>query len=104
MTSRTMRIPLVALALSLALTAGSMAEEVKLTSTISSIQLAADGTSATVAFKAADGKEIQVLVKDEITLDKFKDKRIVPGDEVRVKYDNTDGKNITRLMRKTAGC
>ena len=104
MTAKIITTPLVALIVSLALVGSSMAAEVKLISTINAVQISAAGDSATVTLKDAAGKVVKVTVTDEVTLDKFKDKRIVEGDEVRVKYDDKDGKNVTKLLRKTAGC
>jgi hypothetical protein len=95
---------MIALSLSLTLAGTVLADEVKLVSPISAIQISAGGDSAIVTLKDAAGKPVQVQVTDAVTLDKLKDKRIVEGDEVRVKYDNADGKNIIKLLRKTAGC
>lgn len=81
------------------------AEETKMVGVITKIQVAADGASATTMIK--DNKtatEVAITVTDTLTLDKMKDKRIVEGDEVRIKYDVVDGKNVARLFRKTAGC
>lgn len=81
------------------------AEEIKITGVISKIELAADGKSAVATIKESkSGNEIAVTVTDEQTLDKFKDKRIVDGDEIRTKYDNEGGKNISKMFKKTAGC
>ena len=45
-----------------------------------------------------------MVVTDELTIDKMKDKRIVEGDEIRCKYEKEDGKNTSKLFKKTAGC
>ena len=45
-----------------------------------------------------------ININDDLTLDKFKDKRIVEGDEIRAKYDNAGGKNESKSFKKTAGC
>jgi spermidine/putrescine-binding protein len=82
----------------------ALAAEEKMVGNVTKIEVAGDKKSATVTLKdGKSGKEVKVLVTDEVTLDKFKDKRIVDGDEVRVKYDSAD-KNKTKLFRKTAGC
>jgi hypothetical protein len=47
---------------------------------------------------------VAVIVNDDLTLDKFKDHRIVVGDEIRLKYEVKDGKNVSKYFRKTAGC
>ncbi len=81
------------------------AEEVKIIGTVSRITMAADKKSAVVILKdVKSGEDVSITVEDELTLDKFNDKRIVDGDEIRCKYDNEGGKNISKLFRKTAGC
>jgi len=81
------------------------AEELKMVGTISKIELAADGKSAAVVLKdTKSGADVAVIVNDEMTLDKFKDKRIVDGDEIRCRYENESGKNISKIFKKTAGC
>ncbi len=60
------------------------------------------GAQATVTLKEGNGNLVTVIVKDQLTLDKLKDKRIVTGDEVRVKYD--EATKESKLFRKTAGC
>jgi hypothetical protein len=104
MIAKRLTSPMIALTLSLTLAVAVLADEVKLVSPISAIQISASGDSAIVTLKDAAGKPVPVLVTDAVTLDKLKDKRIVEGDEVRVKYDNNDGKNVSKLLRKTAGC
>lgn len=79
----------------------SFAEEMKIVGPIAKIQTA--GNKATVVVKDnASGKDISIIVTDQLTVDKLNDKRITTGDEVRVKYDNKD--NVSKLFRKTAGC
>ena len=86
-------------------TATANAEELKMVGTISKIEMAADGKSAAVILKdSKSGAEVPILVTDEQTLDKFKDKRIVIEDEIRCRYDNESGKNISKIFKKTAGC
>jgi len=97
-------------ALSLALgalsfSASANAEELKMIGTITKIEMAADGKSAAVVLKdTKSGAEVPVLINDEQTLDKLKDKRIVVDDEIRCRYDNESGKNISKIFKKTAGC
>lgn len=77
------------------------AAELKLVGVIEKIDQQA--AAATVILKdGKSGNKVEVIVKDQLTLDKFKDKRIVVGDEVRVKYDDVNKES--RLFRKTAGC
>ena len=83
----------------------SQAEEFKMVGTISKIERAADGKSAAVVLKdTKSGADVAIIVSDELTVDKFNDKRIVSGDEIRCKYDNGSGKNISKIFKKTAGC
>ena len=66
-------------------------------------KISVQGATATVILKDnKGGAKVEVVVKDQLTLDKLKDKRIVVGDEVRVKYD--DANKESKLFRKTAGC
>ena len=81
------------------------ADDVKMTGTVSKIVMADDKKASTVVIKdSKSGADVTVIVNDELTLDKFMDKRIVAGDEVRCKYENVDGKNISKMFKKTAGC
>lgn len=88
---------------------GSMAsagDEIKMVGVITKIEIAGpDAKTATATLK--DNKTEQpvvITVNDDLTLDKFKDHRIVEGDEIRCKYEVIDGKNVSKLFRKTAGC
>ena len=81
------------------------ADDVKMVGTISKIEMAADNKSAAIALKdTKSNAAVTIIVNDELTLDKFNDKRIVAGDEVRCKYETVDGKNISKMFKKTAGC
>lgn len=81
------------------------ADEGKLVGTISKIEMAADNKSATVVLRdIKTEEEVAVIVTDELTIDKMKDKRIVEGDEIRCKYEKEGGKNTSKLFKKTAGC
>ena len=77
--------------------------EEKMTGSVAKIEMAKDGASATVVIKN-DDKEVTLTVSDTETLDKFKDHKINEGDEVKIKYDAVDGKNVSKFFRKTAGC
>ena len=82
------------------------ADEIKFVGVITKIEIAGkDAKTATATLK--DNKTealIPITVNDDLTLDKFKDHRIVEGDEIRCKYEVIDGKNASKLFRKTAGC
>lgn len=83
----------------------AMAAEVKMVGTVSKIQIAADKKSANVTLKdTKSGKEVVIFITDEETLEKLGDKRISDGDEIRTKYDDADGKNVSKIFKKTAGC
>ncbi len=82
------------------------AEEVKLVGVITKIEIAGpDAKTATATLKDNKTDQLVVItVNDDLTLDKFKDHRIVEGDEIRCKYEVKDGKNVSTYFRKTAGC
>ena len=90
---------------SLAVVRTASAEEVKMTGTISKIELSADGKSAITVLKDSKSeKSVTISVTDDLTLDKFKDKRIVEGDEIRTKFEKDGDKNTSKMFKKTAGC
>jgi hypothetical protein len=80
--------------------------ETKMVGVITKIQISGkDATTATATLKDTKTDALVVIVvNDELTLDKFKDHRIVVGDEIRCKYKVVDGKNVSTYFRKTAGC
>ena len=79
------------------------AETGTMVGTISKIQMAADGKSATAILKdVKSGEAVTIKITDDLTLDKFKDKRIIEGDEIRTRFEKTDGKS--KSFKKTAGC
>lgn len=81
------------------------ADDVKMVGAISKIERPADGKSATAILKdSKTGEAVTIVVNDELTLDKFNDKRIVVGDEIRCKYETVGGINTSKMFKKTAGC
>ena len=81
------------------------ADDVKMVGVITKIKMAPDGKSAVATLKDnKSGDSVTININDDLTLDKFKDKRIVEGDEIRAKYDNAGGKNESKSFKKTAGC
>jgi hypothetical protein len=81
------------------------ADEIKMVGTITKIEMAADGKSATAVLKDSKTEAlVTITISDELTLDKFKDKRIVEGDEIRTKYEKSGDKNESKMFKKTAGC
>jgi len=94
-------VSVVLMAAFLSVSSLAFAAEQKLTGVIEKIVV--QGAAATVTLKdGKSGAKVDVIVKDQLTVDKLKDKRIVVGDEVRVKYD--DANKESKLFRKTAGC
>jgi hypothetical protein len=86
----------------LGLATPARAEE-KMLGTVS--QLAVQDASAVATLKdAKSGQSVAIEVSDKVTLDKFKDKRIVVGDEIKCKYETKDGKNVATYFKKAAGC
>lgn len=84
--------------------ANALADEGKMVGPVTKITLAADGKSATALMKdAKSGESTTLTITDTLTLDKFKDKRIVEGDEIRARWEK-DGKNTSKSFKKTAGC
>ena len=82
------------------------AEEIKMIGVITRLDITGnDAKTAMVVLKDnKSGEEIEIIVNDDLTLDKFKDHRIVEGDEIRCKYVIQDGKKVATYFRKTAGC
>jgi hypothetical protein len=90
---------------SLAVVRTANAEELKMTGTISKIELAADGKSAKAVLKDSKSEAaVTITITDDLTLDKLKDKRIVEGDEIRTKYEKSGDTNMSKMFKKTAGC
>ncbi|PIQ52017.1 MAG: hypothetical protein COW02_11605 [Comamonadaceae bacterium CG12_big_fil_rev_8_21_14_0_65_59_15] len=82
----------------------ALADQGKMVGPVTKITLAADGKSAVAVLKdGKTGEAVSITVTDDLTLDKFKDKRIQPGDEIRARFEK-DGKNTSKSFKKTAGC
>lgn len=92
-------------ALTGALAATAQADEVKMVGVITKIKLAPDGKSAVAILKDnKSGDKVTLQITDDLTLDKFKDHRIVEGDEIRAKYQKDGENNLSKSFLKTAGC
>ncbi|MDP3542699.1 MAG: hypothetical protein Q8T11_09575 [Elusimicrobiota bacterium] len=77
----------------------------KLTGPVVSITPAEDWKSAVAVLKdSKTDEEVEILVDDQLTLEKFKDKRISVGDDIRCKYELKDGKKRSTYFRKVGGC
>jgi hypothetical protein len=90
--------------MSAAYAGNAVAADINMVGPITKITLAADGKSATAVLKnGKTGALITITITDDLTLDKFKDKRIVVGDEIRTRYDDA-ANNTSKSFKKTAGC
>ena len=105
-----MRTPLrLAIAIALVTCAGwsgsALAADTTVVGPVTKIVLAADGKSAQATVKdGTTGQEHVIQVSDDLTLDKFKDKRIQEGDEIRARFEAKQGGNASKSFKKTAGC
>jgi hypothetical protein len=90
----------------LALGGVASAGETKMVGVITQIDITGkDAKTATVTLKdTKSDQSVDIVIEDDLTLDKLKDHRIVDGDEIRCKYEVKDGKNVSTYFRKTAGC
>jgi hypothetical protein len=81
------------------------AEDKTVVGPVTHIEMSADGKSAVATLKDGNtGEDVNVTITDDLTLDKFKDKRIGEGDEVRARFDRGEGRNNSKSFKKTAGC
>lgn len=98
---------LMALALGLSaatISTSALADVGRMVGPVTKITMAADGKSAVAVLKdGKSGELVTITVADDLTLDKFKDKRISLGDEIRASFEK-DGKNTSKSFKKTAGC
>jgi len=79
------------------------AEDTKMVGSITKLKVATDGKSAQATLKdVKSGDSVTININDEETLDKFKDKRIQEGDEIRAKFDNSGNKS--KSFKRTSGC
>lgn len=100
------RILLAAVAASALLlaTASPAHAEDKFLGKVTKIELAADAKTAAVTLQDEAGKSVVLTVEDKVTLDKFGDKRITVGDEIKAKYTAKGGKNVASYFKKPGGC
>jgi hypothetical protein len=81
------------------------AQQVTVVGPVVQINMAKDGKSAVAVLKdAKTGEAVSLTISDDLTLDKFKDKRITIGDEIRARFEKKEGRNDSKYFRKTAGC
>lgn len=62
------------------------------------------GKAAAVTLQDEGGKTLVLAVEDKVTLDKFADKRIGVGDEIKAKYVVKGGKTVATYFKKPGGC
>jgi hypothetical protein len=99
------RLVLAAVAATLLLSAAPARAEEKFLGTVTAIEMAGpDAKVAAATLKDEAGKALVITVEDKVTLDKFADKRIKPGDEVKAKYVVKAGKNVATYFKKPGGC
>jgi C4-type Zn-finger protein len=95
-------IALVAATAFLLATAAPAQAEEKFLGKVTKIEQA--GKIATVTLQDEAGKSVVLTVEDKVTLDKFADKRIGVGDEIKAKFAPKDGKNVATYFKKPGGC
>ncbi|HMK42532.1 MAG TPA: hypothetical protein VK445_00160 [Dissulfurispiraceae bacterium] len=79
----------------------AFAEEViAISGTIKSIDLATGSFQVTTY----DSIVVKLQIADSETLQKFRDKRVIVGDDVKVKYTEKNNQNIVVYFRKPVGC
>jgi len=94
----------VAVAAMMGLSGAVHAEQVTIVGPVTNIVLAKDGKSAEATLKDnKTGASVKIHITDDLTLDKFKDKRIQVGDEIRTRFEKNDN-NLSKSFKKTAGC
>jgi len=104
MIKRALVASLAAVAFLLASAPSARADE-KFLGKVTRIEMA--GTNAKVAtavLRDDAGTSITITVEDKLTLDKFADKRIGVGDEIKCKYVVKGGKNVSTFFKKPGGC
>ncbi|HET9553252.1 MAG TPA: hypothetical protein VFP50_09820 [Anaeromyxobacteraceae bacterium] len=102
---KTLRL-IAAAAVAFALAAASPARaDEKVLGKVTKIEMSGkDAKVATATLQDEAGKSVVITVEDKVTLDKFADKRITPGDEIKCKYVVKDGKNVATFFKKPGGC
>jgi plastocyanin len=99
------RIALAVVAAAVLVSATPARAEEKFLGKVTKIEMAGkDAKVATATLQDDAGKSVVLTVEDKVTLDKFADKRISPGDEVKAKYTVKDGKNVVTYFKKPGGC
>jgi len=88
----------------LAVPAAARADE-KFLGKVVKIEMAApDAKVAAATLQDEAGKSVVITVQDKVTLEKFADKRITVGDDIKAKYEVKEGKNVATFFKKPGGC
>jgi hypothetical protein len=88
----------------MALATPALADPMTIVGPVTKIEMAKDGKSADATLKDNKGGALVLIyITDDLTLDKFKDKRIQVGDEIRTRFEKGE-KNLAKSFKKTAGC
>lgn len=85
-------------------TAGPARADEKVLGTVTDIEMANPDLAVATLKDRDSGQPVQITVQDKVTLEKFKDKRINVGDEIKAKYEKKDGKNVATFFKKPGGC
>lgn len=80
------------------------ADVVKVVGYLVKIDAAPDWTSAVATLVVKGKGRIAILVTDELTMKKFKVKKIRTDDEIKCSYREADGKNLSVSFLRAAGC
>ena len=76
----------------------AQADECKVLGSLSKFELAADGKSAqAVVRNTKTGEDTMLTITDELTINRFKNKPMEPGNEIRAHFEK-DGKNTCNLF------
>ncbi|HTG01556.1 MAG TPA: hypothetical protein VK654_13330 [Nitrospirota bacterium] len=86
----------------LAALCGTAGAEEKVIGTVKSIDLATN----TVVVKSYTGQDVPIVISpdDTATIKKLVEKRIRVDDDIKVKYEVRDGKNVATYFKKPVGC
>ncbi len=89
---------------SLAFVGSASAADGRALGPVTKITVAPDGKSAVAVMTDLKSKQVhEITITDELTLDKFKNKVINVGDEIRARFGD-DPKKTSKSFKKAAGC
>ncbi len=79
----------------------AFAAEAKLIGTVTGIKIVAGGAELALKDRKTEAPVI-LQVRDNMNMEKIRDKKVRVGDELRIRYDGNT--KILRTIQKTAGC